>query len=128
MNKGLLIFVLLIPALAALGYDAYVFYENQEEGFKLSDLGWLWTTYHMESHDYAYQEIGEESWRKYVVPILSLPCVVAALIFAAIILMIVLLIQGLSSLGSGKVSGHKKKGGLGRERSGSQKKFSYKRK
>lgn len=128
MNKGFLIFLLLIPVIAALGYDAYVYYENQEEGFKLSDLGWLWTTYSQDTHDQAFQQLGEESWRKYVVPILKLPTVVAMVIFAVVILMIVLLIQGLASIGSGKFSSKGNKKTLGRDRSKKNKQFQYNRK
>ena len=128
MNKGFLIFILLIPAIAALGYDAFVYYENQEEGFKLSDLGWLWTNYYPDSHDYAFQEVGKESWVKYVLPILKLKTVVAAVIFAALIFSIVLLIQMLASMGSGKFSSKKNEKSLGRDRSKKDKKFQYNRK
>lgn len=124
MNKGLLIFILLIPAFAALGYDAYVFYENQEEGFKLTDLGWLWTNYHQGSHDSLYEQIGEDQWKQYMLPVLQLPAVIVALILGGTIFVLTLLLKGLGSLGS--VSRGSKKGGLGRDRD-SKKKFQYNR-
>ena len=49
--KKLLFILLLLPAFAALGHDIYFFTQNQDKGFRLSDLGKLWDTYHKESHD-----------------------------------------------------------------------------
>lgn len=55
--RKILFFLLLLPALAALGHDVYMFTQNQDKGFRLSDLGWLWDKYHKESHD---------QWKNYV--------------------------------------------------------------
>ncbi len=49
--KKFLFVLLLLPALTALGHDIYFYTENQDKGFRLSDLGKLWDTYHKESHD-----------------------------------------------------------------------------
>lgn len=49
--KKFLFILLLLPALAAIGHDLYLFTQNQDKGFRLSDLGKLWDTYHKESHD-----------------------------------------------------------------------------
>ena len=49
--RKFLFFLLLLPALVALGHDVYMYTENQEKGFELSDLGALWDKYHKESHD-----------------------------------------------------------------------------
>ncbi len=127
MNKGLLIFLLLIPAFAAVGYDLYVYYENQDEGFKFTDLGWLWEHYSPDTHKYAFDQIGEEKWVQYVVPVLSLPALVIALILGATILFFVIVIRAMSSLSASKFAPKSKKGGLGRERDGGKKKFEYKR-
>ena len=37
--RKLLFFILLIPAVAALGHDIYMFTQNQDKGFRLSDTG-----------------------------------------------------------------------------------------
>lgn len=49
--RKLLFFIILIPAVAALGHDVYMFTQNQDKGFRLSDTGALWDKYHKESHD-----------------------------------------------------------------------------
>ena len=49
--KKFLFILLLIPSITALGHDIYFYTENQDKGFRLSDLGKLWDTYHKESHD-----------------------------------------------------------------------------
>lgn len=49
--KKLLFVILLLPALATLGHDIYFYTQNQDKGFRLTDLGKLWDTYHKESHD-----------------------------------------------------------------------------
>jgi hypothetical protein len=126
-NKGALIFVLLLPILCALGHDAYYYYEHQDEGFMLSDIGWLWTTYAKESHDTLFAEIGQDSWAKYFVPFLKLYSVLAAAIFSGIILLIFITVSALKSLTEGRFSVKKKAGSLGRERA-QNKKMVYKRK
>ncbi|MGH1456016.1 MAG: hypothetical protein ACRBDI_04490 [Alphaproteobacteria bacterium] len=59
--KKLIFILLLIPAIAALGHDAYFFTQNQDKGFRLTDLGKLWDTYHKESHDQWKSKIDEIS-------------------------------------------------------------------
>ena len=49
--RKLLFLIILIPFFAALGHDTYMFYLNQDKGFRLSDVGALWDKYHKESHD-----------------------------------------------------------------------------
>ncbi len=50
MRKFLFILILL-PAITALGHDAYMFTKAPEKGFRISDIGSLWDRYHKESHD-----------------------------------------------------------------------------
>ena len=60
--RKIFLFVLLLPAIAALGHDVYIFTEHPEKGFLLSDVGALWDKYHKESHDRwkgTIQEFGE---------------------------------------------------------------------
>lgn len=51
-------FLLLLPAIAALGHDIYFYTQNQEKGFQLSAVGWLWDKYHKESHDQWTARLG----------------------------------------------------------------------
>tara|TARA_B100001989_G_scaffold248559_1_gene222353 strand:+ start:2599 stop:3198 length:600 start_codon:yes stop_codon:yes gene_type:complete len=44
-------FLLLLPVLGLLAHDVYLFTQNQEKGFMLSDAGWIWSKYHPETHD-----------------------------------------------------------------------------
>ena len=129
MNKGIIIFLLIVPALLALGFDAYLYYKDQEEGFKLTDLGWLWIHYDEASHNYSMEQMGDKNWVQYMVPLLKLPLVAVALIFSGILLFVIIMIKGLSSIGSGNflLPARRKKKDLGRDR-GSKKQFKYNRK
>lgn len=49
--RKLIFFIFLIPAIIALGHDIYIFTENQDKGFRLSDIGAIWTKYDQDSHD-----------------------------------------------------------------------------
>ncbi len=49
--RKFLFFLILLPAIAALGHDTYMFSKNPEKGFRVSDIGALWDKYHKESHD-----------------------------------------------------------------------------
>jgi len=41
--------ILMVPALIALGHDAYLYSQNMEKPFELTDYGYIWTTYSPES-------------------------------------------------------------------------------
>lgn len=71
--RGFLIFLLLIPAIAALGHDAYLFYNNHLnpgvfsidlllQEFKFSALGFIWTNYEVESYKMTVQSMSEDDW------------------------------------------------------------------
>ncbi|PCJ03154.1 MAG: hypothetical protein COB14_00015 [Alphaproteobacteria bacterium] len=49
--RKFIFFLLLLPAVLALGHDIYIFTQEQEKGLRLSDVGALWDKYHKESHD-----------------------------------------------------------------------------
>lgn len=49
--RKFIFFLLLFPAVLALGHDIYIFTQEQDKGFRLSDVGALWDKYHKESHD-----------------------------------------------------------------------------
>lgn len=60
--RKFIFFLLLLPAVLALGHDIYIFTQEQDKGFRLSDVGALWDKYHKESHDQwkvKLQEMGE---------------------------------------------------------------------
>ncbi len=68
-----LIFLLLIPAFIALGHDIYLFYENflnpgvfsldlLLKEFKLSALGFIWTSYDVESYKMAVESMEPKDW------------------------------------------------------------------
>lgn len=55
-------FVVALPALIALGHDAWLFYENQERGFMLSTLGFAWTRYHPDSYKMMATALEPAQW------------------------------------------------------------------
>jgi hypothetical protein len=73
----ILCFIFALLPLSVLAHDAYRWYEAQENGqnlpFSLSDLGYLWMTYHEESHDMALEELGAEQWNENIKPVLRMP-------------------------------------------------------
>lgn len=68
-------FLLLLPALGALGHDLYLAYNNTVlEGidrFWLSDAGWLWINYSPETYDWALATVDAAVWNGFVDPILQ---------------------------------------------------------
>lgn len=82
----ILLFILLMPFLAALGHDVYQSYLSDDDKikqvkrlkvdldeFKPSDVGWIWQKYHKESMEMAYNSVEPEMWEKKVNPILQMP-------------------------------------------------------
>ncbi len=49
--RKFIFFLLLIPAIASLGHDIYIFQQNPDKGFHFFALGALWDKYEKESHD-----------------------------------------------------------------------------
>ncbi|MDH5721777.1 MAG: hypothetical protein OEY94_00440 [Alphaproteobacteria bacterium] len=49
--RKIIYFLLIIPILAVLAHDVFLFTQNQDKGFMLSDAGWIWSKYHPETHD-----------------------------------------------------------------------------
>jgi hypothetical protein len=77
MRGGVIFFCFLVslPALLVLGHDVYLAYLDMQEGkpepFKFSALGWLWTTYHMESFEYARAYFTQDTWKNTIEPLLE---------------------------------------------------------
>ena len=65
--RKIIYFLLIVPILAVLAHDVYLFTQNQEKGFMLSDGGWIWAKYHPETHDQwkitlkEYEDVIEDS-------------------------------------------------------------------
>ena len=57
--RKILFFIILIPFFAALGHDIYIYTQDQRKGFRLSDIGAIWSKYHKESHDQWKIKVGE---------------------------------------------------------------------
>jgi uncharacterized RDD family membrane protein YckC len=57
-----LMFLVSIPALTALGHDAWLYYNDQSRPFEFADLGFIWTKYDPESYRTAIEQIDPETW------------------------------------------------------------------
>ena len=120
----LLIFVLLIPAMIALGHDAYLFYVNHaqearvmttelvQEKFKFSAFGFIWTNYAAESYKAVAAGLDPETWAM-VDKFLTIKAFYAGLTFAGVIvaLMAFFALFGLGPMTSegGRIYGGKEK-------------------
>ncbi len=72
--RKLFFLLLLIPFLASIGHDVYIYTEEPEKGFRLSDIGALWDKYHKESHDQWKSRVHEFSDElNEVIPPITLP-------------------------------------------------------
>ena len=71
--RASLLFLLLIPALIALGHDCYLFYQQHlnpgifsvdmfMEEFKFSALGFIWTTYAVDSYKIVFETTESGTW------------------------------------------------------------------
>jgi hypothetical protein len=61
---GLLFIFVILPFLAALGHDCYLFYLNHEtHGFKFASFGFIWTNYALESYKQTVTALDPETWR-----------------------------------------------------------------
>lgn len=134
---SLLLFILVLPFLAALGHDLYISYgENQDymnniatKEMMFSDVGYLWTTYEPDSYNWVRGDLDEESWKTFVAPFLEQTTVIVTLIPPAILMVIMLLIKFWDNLAVLVKTGGKKKSF--KYNDGSNKKaarFNYKRK
>ena len=141
MRLGVII-LLLIPALIALGHDFYLFYINHlnpgvftmdllKEEFKFSALGFIWTSYEVESYKSVVKSADQETWST-IDTILTWKAFYVGLAFAGImtVLFLILKIFGVGPFASEEqesfVASSKKDVSF---RAGSQsKKMNYKRK
>lgn len=116
MKLFVLFFFLLIPAMAALGFDLWLAYGQTMDFSKpleLSSVGWLWVKYAEDNFNMMRQTIDPESWGMYIKPLLSQKLVTVALlpVYIAIPTLLIMKIFGLGGYeGSGLINGfgHKK--------------------
>jgi hypothetical protein len=114
MRATPLILLLLIPALIALGHDIYLFYTNflnpgmfsidlLMKEFKFSALGFIWTTYDVESYKMAVQTMEPKDWKQ-LDAFLTLKAFHVGLAFAGLF---VVLFSILKIFGKGPFAGEK---------------------
>ena len=143
--RGTLIFLLLIPALVALGHDAYLFYNEHlnpgafsidllKKEFKFSALGFIWTAYSEDSYRTVVETTAPEDWAK-IDKFLTYKAFYAGLAFAGFFIALfgILAMFGIGpftredgSASSGRQS--KKSQGDSLRAGGQSKKMQYKRK
>lgn len=86
------IFIVLLPALAALGHDAYLYYMNQDSAIYaegelhrfFASLGYIWTTYHPSSYQEVVRSVSKETW-SVINMVLTQKAFFVGLVFAAVI-------------------------------------------
>lgn len=143
-NSPLLMVIALLPALAALGHDIYLFVINNgvetppavitgnpdDKGISsyFAALGFIWTHYHPESYKWVVENLDEGTWA-YINLILAQKAVVVGLVFAAIMFAIGFAVEG---VGGERVPRHmrgkRNSNDLAFEARGKKNKFKYKRK
>lgn len=57
-----ILFIAFLPVIAALGFDLYLLYENPDNGFMFSTLGFAWTRYSPETFAQAVKTLDPEIW------------------------------------------------------------------
>lgn len=62
--RGVSLFMVIValPALAALGFDCYLYYMHPEAGFMLSTPGYIWTHYHPDSYKWTVENTDAQTW------------------------------------------------------------------
>ena len=98
MRGGSFIFLLLVPAILALGHDFYLFYINFLQTrsftldlllseFKFSALGFIWTTYNPDGYKATVESTDPETWA-IIDYLLTFKAVYVGLGFAAVMTVI----------------------------------------
>lgn len=139
--RGITIFILLIPAMVAIGHDTYLFYQEHlnpgifsidllMEKFKFSALGFIWTTYSLETYESVVQTTDKDTW-SVIDQILTFKTFYAGLLFAGIFIFLFTIFSfaGIGPFASEEGSKSAKEKEIESFRSGAQsKKMKYKRK
>ena len=95
MSSGLrnFIILMLLPFMAAAGHDIYLNYFSDSDKIKhlkslqvdpdkflVSDLGWIWHTYHPKSMEMARTMVEPAVWTAQVDPILQMPSMLVGIV------------------------------------------------
>jgi hypothetical protein len=89
----LFMFVVALPLLAALGHDAYLFYMNQDKGFELAALGFIWTKYEPESYRWTVEATEPMGYWPYINLILAQKAALVGAAFAGFFYVILLILK-----------------------------------
>lgn len=97
--RSIILTLALLPALVALGHDAYLFYINQDSVIYedgeirrfFASFGFLWTTYHLSSYETVIKTVSPETWSKINV-VLSQKAFFVGLGFAGLVYLIMLVL------------------------------------
>ena len=97
-----ILFLLSLPAIAALGLDLWLEYGETMDFSKpleFSTVGWLWLKYAKEGHDLLRDTISPETWENFIKPLLTQKLVFVAFVplLLAIPLFLVMKIFGFGS-------------------------------
>lgn len=88
-GAGLFLFIVTIPALVALGHDAYLYYINQPKPFDFAALGFIWTQYDPESYKMAVEQVEPMGYWPWLNWLLAQKAVFVGAAFAAFFYMLV---------------------------------------
>lgn len=122
-TSGLLLIIVLIPAMLALGHDVYLFFmandvnmpdmhtitklyheDRPGRGFKFASLGYIWTRYSPDTFRAAADSFTQEEWEG-IRRFLSFKAFYVTSAFALVIYTIVFVFKVIRGFGSKKSSG-----------------------
>ncbi len=91
----ILCFLLALPALAALGHDIYITYQDQDytRAMMFSDVGFLWVEYWPEGYKWAQDNIDQEYWDGFLTPLLEQTTVIVAAAPAVLVYILLLFLK-----------------------------------
>jgi hypothetical protein len=75
-------FLVALPAIAALGHDAYLYYINQPKPFDMAALGFIWTNYEPDSYKWVVEQTQPLGYWPYINWILAQKAVFVGVAFA----------------------------------------------
>ncbi len=133
-NSRILVFFFILLPLAALGHDSYVAYYRTELGdffhaFRLTQLGWLWQTYSLDSYKWARTNFSDGFWKNFLDPLLKQMTVLIASVPLIVFLIVFLVrktvgkMQMLGAGMGGSKSGKYSVGGLNADKKNTRVKY-----
>src|SRR5688572_31378126 len=100
-NFSLLLFLVLLPALGALGHDLYKAFDTEamafkDTGLRFTALGKFWVDYSRESFTAVREGTDPETWKSIVDPLLHKPAALVLLLPAipVVVIQVLLLLFG----------------------------------